>query len=76
MVVTVSLGELFEETLQAPSVHPRKINAEALSCCRLDRRIEVSPLVGAPDDVGWTKAFGRVSPLVPIDESETSFIKG
>src|SRR5215216_7321279 len=76
MVVGVGFGELFEETLQASCVHPGQVKAEALSRCGLECRIEVGPLVGAPDDVGWAKAFGTVSPPVPVDEAETGFIKG
>src|SRR3712207_4565502 len=76
VVVGVGFGELFEETLQAPTVHPGQVKAEALSRCGLERRIEVGPLVGAPDDVGWTKTLRAVSPPVPIDEAKTRFIKG
>src|SRR3712207_5677009 len=66
MMIGVGFGELFEEALQAPTVHPRQIQAEVLSRCGFERRIEVGPLVGAPDDVGRTKAFGAVSPAVPV----------
>ena len=76
MVVGVGFGEPFEETLQASSVHPRQIKAEALSRGGFERRIEVRPLVGAPDDVGWTKPLRTVSPPVPVDEAKTGFIKG
>jgi hypothetical protein len=76
MVVGVGFGELVKETLQAPTVHPRKIKAEALSRCRLECRIQVGPLVGAPDDVGWTKSLRTVSPPVPVDEAKTRFVKG
>src|SRR5919202_2635762 len=76
MVVGVGFGELFEESPQASTVHPGKIKTEALSRCRLDRRIEVGPLVGAPEDVGWTKSLRTVASPVPVDESETCFIKG
>jgi hypothetical protein len=51
MVLGIGFGEPFEETLQASSVHPWQILAEALSRCRLECRIEVGPLVGAPEDV-------------------------
>jgi hypothetical protein len=76
MVVAVGFGELFEETLQASTVHPGKIETEALSRCRFDRRIEVGPLVGAPDDVGRTKPLRTVASPVPVDQAETCFIKG
>src|SRR5918995_4585944 len=76
MVVGVGFREPFEETLQASCVHPGQVHTEALSRCGLERRIEVGPLVGAPDDVGWTKAFGTVSPPVPVDEAKTCFVEG
>jgi hypothetical protein len=76
MVLGVGFGDLFEERLQAPTVHPRKIKTEALSRCGFDCRIQVGPLVGAADDVGWTKALRTVSPPVPVDQAKTSFIKG
>jgi hypothetical protein len=76
MVLGVGFGDLFEERLQAPTVHPRQIKAEALSRCGFDRRVEVGPFVGAADDIGWTKALRAVTPPVPVDETKTSFIKG
>src|SRR5215207_11053422 len=76
MVVGVGLGELFEEGLQASTVHPRKIEAEALSRRGLDRRIQIGPLVGAPDDVGWTKPLRTVSSPMPVDEAKTCFVEG
>jgi hypothetical protein len=51
MMIGVGFGDLFEERLQASTVHPRKIETEAFSRCWLDRRVEVGPLVGAADDV-------------------------
>jgi hypothetical protein len=75
MVVGIGFRELIEERLQAPTVHPRKIQAEALSRCRLNHCIEVGPLVGAFDNVGRTKALRRVSPPVPVDEAKTGFIE-
>ena len=76
MVVGVGFGESVEETLQASCVHPGQVKAEALSRRRLECRIEVGPLVGAPDDVGWAKPLRTVSPPVPVDETKTGFIKG
>jgi hypothetical protein len=76
MVLRIGFREPFEETLQAPTVHPRKIKAEALSRCRLERSIQIGPLVGSSHDVGWTKPLRTVSPPVPVDESETSLVKG
>src|SRR5215210_2822112 len=76
MVLGVGFGELFEETLQTSSVHPRKIKAEALSRCRLERRIQIGPLVGSSHDVGRPKPLRAVSPPVPVDEAKTGFIKG
>jgi hypothetical protein len=76
MVLGVGFGDLFEERLQAPTVHPRKIKTEAFSRCGLDRRIEVGPLGGAADDVGWAKALRTVTSPVPVDQAKTSFIKG
>jgi hypothetical protein len=52
MVVGVSLGELFKERLQAPTVHPRKIETDVFSRFWLDRRVKVATLVGAADEVG------------------------
>src|SRR5215213_3889061 len=76
MVVGVGFGNLFEERLQAPTVHSRKIKTEAFSRCGLDRRVEVGPLVGALDDVGRAKALRTVTPPVPVDQAKTCFIKG
>src|SRR5215216_1123647 len=76
MVVGVSFRESVEETLQASCVHPGQVKAEALSRCGLEGCIEVGPLVGTPDDVGWAKPLRRVSPPVPVDEAKTGFIKG
>jgi hypothetical protein len=76
MVLGVGFGDLFEERLQAPTVHPRKIKTEALSRCGFDCRVEVGPLVGAADDVGWAKALRTVTPPMPVDEAKASFIKG
>jgi len=45
VVVGLGLGKLFEEDLQASTVHPGQIKTEALSRCGLDRRIQVGPLV-------------------------------
>ena len=76
MMIGVGFGDLFEERLQAPTVHPRKIKTEALSRCGFDCRVEVGPLVGAPEDVGWRKPLRTISPPVPVDEAKTRFIKG
>jgi hypothetical protein len=77
MVVGVGFRESVEETLQASCVHlPGQVKAEALSRCGLERRIEVGPLVGAPDDVGRAKAFGAVALPMPVDEAETGFVEG
>jgi hypothetical protein len=76
MVLGVGFREPFEERLQASAVHPRKIKTEAFSRCGFDCRVEVGPLVGAADDIGWAKALRAVSPLVPVDEAKTCFIKG
>src|SRR5215208_6569993 len=76
MVLGVGFREPFEERLQASAVHPRKIKTEAFSRCGFDCRLEVGPLVGAADDIGWAKALRAVSPLVPVDEAKTCFIKG
>jgi hypothetical protein len=75
MVVGVGFGEPFEETLQAPTVHPGQVKAEALSRRRLECRIQVGPLVGAPDYVGWPKALRTIAPPVPVDQAKTSFVK-
>src|SRR5215207_3068869 len=72
----VGFGKLFEEALQTPTVHPGQVKAEGLSRSGLHCRIEVGPFVGAPDDVGRTKAFGTVSPPVPVDQAKTRFVKG
>src|SRR5919199_2832180 len=76
MMLGVGFRELFEEYLQTSAIHPRQVKAEALSCGGLDRRIEVSPLVGAPHDVGRAKAFGAVAPPVPVDQAKTRLVKG
>ena len=76
MVAGVGFGELVEETLQASSIHPGQVKAETLSRCRLERSIEVSPLVGSSDDVGWTKPPRTVASPVPVDEAKTCFVKG
>jgi hypothetical protein len=76
MVLGVGLGDLFEERLQASTVHPWQIKAEAFSRCGFDCRVEVGPLVGAADDVGWAKALRTVSPPMPVDEAKTRFIEG
>ncbi len=76
MVVGVGFRESVEETLQASCVHPGQVKAEALSRCGLERRIQVGPLVGAPDDVGRAKAFGAVALPMPVDEAETGFVEG
>jgi hypothetical protein len=76
MVLGVGFRDLFEERLQAPTVHPWKIKTEAFSRCGFDCRVEVGPLVGAPDDVGRAKALRTVSPPMPVDEAKTCFIKG
>ena len=74
-MLRVGFRELVEKYLQTSAIHPRQIKAEALPRCRLDSRIEVSPLVGAPDDVGWTKAPGTVAPPVPVDQAKTRLVK-
>src|SRR3712207_2558400 len=77
MVVGVGFGKLVKEALQASCVHPGQVKAEALSLpswARAPHR-EVGPLVGAPDDVGWTKALRTVAPPVPVDQAKTSFVK-
>jgi hypothetical protein len=76
MVIGVGFGELFEERLQASTVHPQKIKTEALCRCGLERRVEVGPLLGAAEDVGWTKPLRAVSPPVPVDEAKTRLVKG
>src|SRR5215203_854497 len=76
MVLGVGFGEPFEERLQAPTVHPWQIQTETLSCCGLERRIEVGPLVGTPNDVGRTKALRIVAPPVPVDEAKTGLVEG
>src|SRR5215207_1032349 len=76
MVLGVGFRELFEERLQAPTVHPWKIKTEAFSRCGFDCRIQVGPFVGAPDDVGRAKALRTVSPPMPVDEPETRFVEG
>src|SRR5215208_325045 len=76
MMLRVGFGELFEEYLQTSAIHPRQVKAEALSRGGLDRRIEVSPLVGAPHHVGRAKAFGTVAPPVPVDQPETGLVEG
>ena len=76
MVLGVGFGDLFEERLQALTVHPRKIETEAFARCGLDRCVEVGPLIGAANDVGRAKALRTVTPPVPVDEAKTCFIKG
>src|SRR5215204_4359197 len=76
MVLGVGFGEPFEERLQAPTVHPWQIQTEPLSCCGLERRIEVGPLVGTPNDVGRTKALRTVALCVPVDEAKTGLVEG
>src|SRR5215212_2750956 len=76
MMIGVGFGEPFEERLQAPTVHPWQIQAEAFSRCWLECRVEVGPLVGAADYVGRAKAHQTVAPPVPVDEAKTCFIKG
>src|SRR5918994_188578 len=73
VVVGVGLGELFEEDLQASTVHPGQIKTEALSRCGLDRHIQVGPLVGALDDVGRSEPPRTVSPPMPGDGAKTCF---
>src|SRR5215212_1333326 len=75
MMIGVGFGEPFEERLQAPTVHPWQIQAEAFSRCWLECRVEVGPLVGAADYVGRAKAHRTVAPPVPVDEAKTCFIK-
>ena len=76
VMIRVGFGELVEETLQASTVHPRKIKAEALSRSGFNRRIEVGPLVGTFDDVGRTKPLRAVASPVPIDQAKTRLVKG
>src|SRR5688500_16653734 len=76
MVVGVGFGKLVKEALQASCVHPGQVKAEALSRCRLECRIQVGPLVGAPDDVGRTKPLWAVAPCVPVDEAKASLVEG
>ena len=76
MVLGVGFGDLFEERLQAPTVHPWQIQTETLSCCGLERRIKVGPLVGTPNDVGRTKALRTVALCVPVDETKTRLVEG
>src|SRR5688500_7995581 len=76
VVFGVSLRELAEEYLQASVVHPRQLQAEALSGCGLHRRVEVGPLVGASHHLGWTESLGAVAPPVPADEPEACLVEG
>ncbi len=76
VMIGVGFGELIEESLQAPTVHPGQIKAEALSRDGVERRIQVGPLLSAPDDVGWAKPFGTVAPSVPVDQAKTRFVEG
>src|SRR5215216_6316315 len=80
MILGVGFGELFEESLQAPCVHPRKIKAEALSRCGFEwphrgrsTCRHASRCCCRVDETPWDP----VAPLlVPVDESETSLVKG
>ncbi len=76
VMLGVALREFVEEHLQASVVHPRQIQAEALSGGGLDRRVQVGPFVGALHYIGWSEPRGAVASPMPVDESETSFVEG
>src|ERR671921_2761587 len=76
VVFGVSLGELAEEYLQASVVHPRQVKAEALPRGGFHRRVEVGPLVGAPNDVGRTEPLRTLAPPVPVDQPEACLVEG
>src|SRR5215211_8881191 len=76
MVLGVGFRDLFEERLQAPTVHPWKIKTGAFSRCGFDCRVEVGPLVGAPHDVGRTEPLRAVAPPVPVDQPEACLVEG
>ena len=76
MMIGAGLGDLLEERLQAPTVHPGQVEAQTLSRCWLERRIKVGPLLGTPDDVGRTKALRTVALCVLVDEAKTGLVEG
>src|SRR5215208_3254444 len=68
-----------KRTLAAPGVaviHPRQVHAEAFPGCRLHRRVEAGPLVGASHRVGRTESLGTVAPPTPVDEPKACLVEG
>jgi hypothetical protein len=76
VMVGIGFAELFQEHLQTHAIHTRQVNREALATRRIERRVEVGPLVGPPYHVRWTKAFGAITSSVPVDQPKARFVKG
>src|SRR5215207_1123010 len=63
-MVAVGSGEFCEELL------------EALPTRGVHRRVQVGPLIDAPDDVGRAKPLRAVASSVPVDQPETRLVEG
>src|SRR5215207_4314122 len=75
-MIGIDLTEAPKELLETHPIHARQVKAETLARDGIDRGVEIGPLVGAADDVGWTKAFRAVTSLVPVDQSKACHVKG
>jgi hypothetical protein len=75
-MIGIDLTEVPKELLETHPIHARQVKAETLARDGIDRGVEIGPLVGAADDVGWTKAFRTVTSLVPVDQSKACLVKG
>ena len=75
-MVRVGFRQFVEEHLQAYVIHPRQVQAEALSRCGLHCRVQIGPLVGAPHYIWRAEAPGAIASLVPADEPEPGFVEG
>src|SRR4051812_19614530 len=76
VMVGVGFAKVFQERLKTAPVHAGQVKAQALARCRIDRYVEVGPLVGTPYYVRRTKAFGTITSSVPVDQTEARFVEG